>query len=225
MRAVSTTPAEPISISWRKLLRFSVRGLIVLVLVIGAGLGWLVRSARIQREAVAAIKKVRGRVEYSWEWRNGKSIFGGKPWAPEWLVEKIGVDYFGHVTSVAIWERSPATEVAIAHVGKLSQIEELRLPTSTTDDDCRAQLPGLTELRYLALSSAQVTDAGLVHLKGLSKLSYLSLADTHVSDAGLAHLRGLHKLSYVGLARTHVTDAGVEALKRALPGLRTYHGP
>jgi hypothetical protein len=38
-------------------LRFSVRGLIVFVLVIGAGMGWLVRSARIQCEAVAAIEQ------------------------------------------------------------------------------------------------------------------------------------------------------------------------
>jgi hypothetical protein len=43
-------PADPKTISrpWRRYLRFSVRGLIVLVLLIGAGLGWTVRSARIQ---------------------------------------------------------------------------------------------------------------------------------------------------------------------------------
>ena len=70
-------------------LRFSVRRLIVLVLVIGAGLGWLVRSARIQRDAVAAIQKVGGRVWYDWELRNGKFIRGGRPRAPRWLSERI----------------------------------------------------------------------------------------------------------------------------------------
>ncbi len=44
---------------WRRFVRLSVRGLIVLVLVIGAGLGWMVRQAHIQREAVAAIRKRR----------------------------------------------------------------------------------------------------------------------------------------------------------------------
>jgi hypothetical protein len=48
---------------WRHLL-FSVRGLLVLVLLIGAGLGWTVRNARIQREAVAAIKSAGGGVTY-----------------------------------------------------------------------------------------------------------------------------------------------------------------
>ncbi len=49
----------PVSRPWQRFLRFSVRGLIVLVLVIGAGLGWIVRSAQVQREAVAAIERRR----------------------------------------------------------------------------------------------------------------------------------------------------------------------
>ena len=40
---------------WRCVLRLSLRGLIILVLVIGACLGWIVRSARIQRNALSAI--------------------------------------------------------------------------------------------------------------------------------------------------------------------------
>jgi internalin A len=37
-----------------------VRGLILLVLVVGVWLGWIIRSARIQREAVAAIQRAGG---------------------------------------------------------------------------------------------------------------------------------------------------------------------
>jgi hypothetical protein len=88
---------EPVSRPWGRFLRFSVRGLIVLVLVIGGWFGWIVRSARLQREAVAAITKAGGTVTYNWEWRNGKSTPGGKPWAPKRLVDLLGVDYFGHV--------------------------------------------------------------------------------------------------------------------------------
>jgi hypothetical protein len=98
--------------------RFSVRGLVLLVLVIGAGLGWLVRSAQIQREAVAAIKKVGGRVRYEWEWSNGKYTAGRKPWAPQLLVDLVGVDYFGHVTDVS-FSSWMATDAAIVQVGRL----------------------------------------------------------------------------------------------------------
>jgi hypothetical protein len=44
--------------------RISVRALIVAVLVIGAGLGWLVRRSHVQRDAVAAISRAGGLVEY-----------------------------------------------------------------------------------------------------------------------------------------------------------------
>jgi hypothetical protein len=67
-----TDQAKSASRPSRRFLRFSVRGLIVLVLVIGAGLGWLVRSARIQREAVVAIVEDGGVVVYDWQESNGR---------------------------------------------------------------------------------------------------------------------------------------------------------
>ena len=82
--------AEPVSPSWKRFLRFRMRGLLVFVLVIGAGLGWIVRDAHVQRDAVAAIQAAGGKVMYDWEWSDGKYIPGGKPWAPRWLVDRIG---------------------------------------------------------------------------------------------------------------------------------------
>ena len=46
---------------WRDLLRFSVRGMIVLVLVISVWLGWLVRSAQTSASAEAYVSSVRNR--------------------------------------------------------------------------------------------------------------------------------------------------------------------
>ncbi len=76
---------------WQRYLRISLRGLIALVLVIGAGLAWMVRNARDQRSAVVAIHQVGGTVVYDWQLNNGIPIPNGKPWAPKWLVERIGV--------------------------------------------------------------------------------------------------------------------------------------
>jgi hypothetical protein len=225
IRGAATMQGKTVSLPWRRYLRISVRGLIVLVLLAGFGLGWLVRSANIQRTAAAAIKNARGTVLYDWEFRNGTHILAGKPWAPDWLVRLVGVDYFGHVTSAHIWASSPQASAALAKVEHLTRLERLGLTSDLVDDDALIHLKGLTKLEYLDLSSTHVTGAGLVHLKELTKLSYLSLADTQVSDAGLVHLRALAKLSYVGLARTLVSDGGVEQLQRALPGLHTYHGP
>jgi hypothetical protein len=119
--------AKLVSRPWRKFLRFSVRGLIVLVLVVGGCLGWTVRSARIQRDSVAAIRNAGGWVVYSWEIHNGSRLPWRKPWAPRWLVDLIGVDYFGHVIAVGFGSSSTATDTAMAEVGCLKRLEALIL--------------------------------------------------------------------------------------------------
>jgi hypothetical protein len=60
-----------LSSRWRRYLRISVRGLLVLVLGLGVALGWMVNRADVQRNAVAAIKRAHGSVGYKWEWKNG----------------------------------------------------------------------------------------------------------------------------------------------------------
>jgi len=234
--------AGPVSRPWRKYLRFSVRGLIVLVMVIGVGLGLLVRSAHIQRDAVAAIVNARGLVYYDWQ-----DLPGGELWAPSWLVDLIGVDFFGYVTSVYLVHSSTATDTVIAQLGRLTRLQNLNLDdtsvsnaglvnlkglTSLSDlslsytqvsDAGLAHLKGLTSLLNLRLARTQVSDAGLVHLKGLTNLSFLDLRDTHVTDAGLAHLKGLTNLSSLYLNGTQVTDAGMKATKQALPRLWISH--
>jgi hypothetical protein len=41
----------------------------ILVLIIGGWLAWMVRRAQLQRNAVEAIVRGGGSVEYDWEWR------------------------------------------------------------------------------------------------------------------------------------------------------------
>ena len=178
-----TDQAKPVSRPWRRLLRFSVRGLIVIVLVVGGWLGWIVRSARIQREAVAAIRKTEGLVLYDWQWKDGREFVGGGPSAPKWLVNTFGADYFNNVAAVCLIR---ASEEQLIHVGKLGRIQNLMLSEPDMPDAWLAHLTGLTNLSQLFLYSGHVTDAGLAHLEGLTNLSELDLACPQVSDAGLA---------------------------------------
>ena len=188
----SRSHREPVRtghVSWRRFLRFSVRGLLVLMLVIGGGLGWIIRQAHIQRDALAAVVKAGGSVTYDWEWNNGKFIPGGKLWAPKWLVDLIGVDYFAHVTYV--WLKRALTDGAIVEVGHLTQLERLQLVGHFVNDGELEHLKGLTKLSDLYLTNNPVSDAGLAHLKGLTKLKFVHLNGTQVTDAGLANLNGL----------------------------------
>jgi hypothetical protein len=108
----------------------------------GSGLGWIVRQAHVQRDAVATIENFGGIVHYDWEWAKGSLIPGGRPGAPRWLVDLIGVDHFGHVSTVDL-DRARVTD------RELSQLH----------------LRGLTNLSYLSLMDGQVSDAGIEKLK------------------------------------------------------------
>ncbi len=196
--------------------------MIVLVLVIGGWLGWVVRLAHNQRDAVAAIERVGGRVSYDWEWSDGISVLGGKPSAPRWLTGLIGVDYFGHVTSVRLGRFESSS--IVSQIGGLARLQRLRLVAPSFSDAGMADLNKLTELTSLDLRGTKVTDAGLVHLAGLTKISVLNLDDTQVSDAGLLHLRGLRNLEWLGVSRTKVSEDGMNELKRALPNVSIFDG-
>src|SRR4051794_2551187 len=95
-----TNQAKPISRPWRRSPRFSVRDLIVLALLLGGGTGWWLHGMRVQRDAVATIRKANGWVGYDWEWNAGRSVPIKKPWAPRWLIDRIGLDCFSSVSAV-----------------------------------------------------------------------------------------------------------------------------
>ena len=213
-----TDQAKPASRPWRRFLRFSVRGMIVLVLVVGGWLGWIVRSARIQREAVQAIKSAGGHVLYDWQCRKDRPRTGNKPPAPNWFVKLAGVDCFCNVTFVQQFE-SPSLPMVLVHIGRLKRLEMLFVYGPELTDNGLVHLEHLTDLKVLVLRSPNVTDAGLPHLRGLAKLAHLDLSDTKLTDVGLAHLNGLTDLRSVRVRNNGVTHRGFEELRWMIPGL------
>jgi internalin A len=85
-------------------------------------------------------------------------------------------------------------------------------------------------LKRLNLSGAPLADASLGHLEPLNVLEELDLSETPISDEALPHIRtmaeaqgmkmGSRRFMELNLHKTQVSDKGIEALKRALPGLR-----
>lgn len=207
-------PAEPTRRPWWRYIRFSLRGLIVVVLVIGGSLGWIVQGARVQREAVAAIEKAGGTVVY--EGDSGRPIYLPRRPASElralsWLVEHIGVNYFDRVVRVALTGKNSAA--ALPYIGDLPHLKSLFLDVPNLTDADLVNLKGLHELVLLSLND-KVTDAGIKHLKGLSSLGELHLVGTRISDAGIAELEPLGGLGKLSLAETDVSDAGLAQLKK-----------
>jgi len=165
----------------------------ILVLLWGCALGWAVHRARIQRNAVAAIEKANGIVLYDWQWKNERYVKNGQPLEPKWLVDCIGLDYFGHVSYVSFGEGSSDAE--LVHVGRLTQLDQL------------------------VINGLPVTNDGLSHLKGLANLRRLILVGPAITDANLAHLRRLYRLRRLELINTRVTEAAARELQKPLPEL------
>ena len=219
---MSTTVAEPVSHPWRRHLRFSVRTLIILVLVCGGGLGWWIHVVREQRDAVAAVRKAGGVVHYEWKWKHGKFLQNGAPKAPKWLVDRVGVDSLGSVTAVDLQQKvlfrlfSDRRDLnpVLARVGRLKRLEYLNLGHSSVTDSDLAHLKSLAELKSLLLNSTNVGDSGLGQLKGLTSLERLSLTNTKVTDAGLVSLGGMTGLTWLDLNNTQISDAGLRYLKK-----------
>jgi hypothetical protein len=182
----------------------------ILVLLLGGGIGWIVRGVRIQREAVAAIEAAGGRVVYDWQWKRGRRVPGARPWAPGWLVDHLGVDFFGSVIQVFLDDRG--TDLELSHVGRLRRLEILDLRSSDVTDAGLGRLGALTRLRQLYLDDTQVTDAGLHHLEGLTNLEVLSLNHTRIDGSGLVSLKRMTGLRTLNLSWTRVGDAGLAHL-------------
>jgi hypothetical protein len=110
-------------------------------------------------------------------------------------VDRLGVDYFGSVTSVDL-NSCAKSDAELMYVGRFYRLETAEL--------CNADL----------------TDVGLVHLKGLSRLSALFLSGTRITDAGLEQFKGFWpNLSRLDVYRTAVTSGGGRRLEKAVPRL------
>lgn len=151
-----------------------------------------------QRQAVAEIKKLGGRIELEGQ------MFGHTIYQP----------------SVALHGKR-VTDASLVILKAIPNLRQLSLSRCLVTDSGLAQLKGFTELKVLGLQGSQFTDAGLVHLKGLTNIIDLSLRDTSITDAGLENLKGMVKLSRLNLYGTRVRGGGLVHLKRL--ALRTLN--
>src|SRR5262249_25652307 len=112
--------------------RASLRGMMVFVLIVGGVFGWIIYRARVQRDAVVAIKQIGGRVEYDWQQRDGRYISKGTPWWPGWFNSLFGVDYLSNVTLVIFPGEGSDTEMV--HLGNLSRVDTLIFDDKNVSD-------------------------------------------------------------------------------------------
>lgn len=107
---------------------------------------------------------------------------------------------------------SQATDVDMAEVAKVNDLERLLIIGRPITDAGLARIIGLRDLNVLEMAETKVTDAGVKHVAGLKKLRGLSLDHTTITDASLKIAAQLPELAVLKIGSTAVTDAGLTHL-------------
>jgi hypothetical protein len=166
-----TTPKPP-----RRWFQYSLRTLLLLMLMFGTGLGWFaheVRQTRAHREAVELADHARMAAEHARMEAERESA-----------VAERAAD------AAMMAAQKAAAEMAESKIQTLGgRVTGLDLSSTKVTDAELEHLKGLTHLRTLNLGSTSITDAGLAHLKSLTKLTELDLSSTKVTDVGVAELK------------------------------------
>ena len=196
-----------ISLLLRKRFRYSLRSLLLVVLVISIPCSWLkvqTQQAKRQEAAVIAIRSTGTDVYY----RIGTdSVSRQEPQIGFAMLRRyLGDSFFSDVVRISsnvslrdpihmrpfpTWIIDNETFVELPSMGGNYGYHTSigHSPTRTFDDETLVQLTaGCPNVRHLDISRSQVTNTGLMHLKKLEALEGLELNDTHVTDAGMTHL-------------------------------------
>jgi len=202
-----------VGLLFRRPLRYGLATLLLAVFTVAVVCSWLathMEQARRQRRAFAVLRTYPGIMRYDYQMQfNAKT-----PPVPQWLVEKLGQDFFADVRHVCLGRRGGdrLSDDEFAAVAAMPRLEFLAVGGAAVTDRGLESASELRELQHLSLSGTEISDAGLVHLRGLPKLERLYLVRTGVTGAGLAHLATLVNLTHLYLNETAVTDAGLAHL-------------
>jgi hypothetical protein len=204
----------------RRRLGFSLRRLLLLLLVFAFPFSWMaidIQSAVKQHAVVKSVKDIGGAIRYDFEPPAGFATSSTPP-GPWWIRKLLGVDLFADVTGIDL-TRSTINDIGLHDLEGLTQLKDLKLGYTAVSDAGLEHLRGLNQLQSLGLNGTRVSDAGLQYLEGLKQLRALNLDETNITDLGLQDLRGLKQLRTLYLNRTAINDIGLKSLE-GLPRLQ-----
>ena len=229
-----------VALVFRRQFQFSIRTLLVLVVVVALPCSWFaveMKKAREQNAAIAAIAECGGETHsaYKIDASGLLTLNGRQPLGPRWLRRLLGEDFFSDIAVADFGHRPVMTDRPNLMGGQWLNrpfhgmyIESDHwidnVQGRVTDAQLAEYLKALPEIHVLILEGTEVTDAGLEHLKKLTQLQKLELGDTHITDSGLQYLAGLPGLQFLELHQTRITDQGLKHLEASnqLQGLNLH---
>ena len=178
--------------------RFTIRGMMLAMTLLGLFLAVQANRARQQRLAVAWVLGQGGQVTYDWQFdEDDRRRETNLPPGPAWLRRCLGDEFFQVVKAVTLHD----TDVEdVSMLAKFPDLKWLHLGGSPVSD--LSPLTGLSHLRRLSIGHTLVRDLGPV--AQLGQLTTLYAMHTEISD--LKPLSQLTQLEVVNVSDTQVRD-------------------
>ena len=220
--------------------QFSLRTLLLLVLLVSLGMSWLAtRIGQTDQECRIAdsIESHQGDLCWGIEIRNDR-FYGSYrpskdvlPWNAYDAVRFLESPYsiFRTIQTVSFaryTDRHPTlmtrTDFAmsadvLSQIGHLKHLRQLNLAGTNTTDEMLAGIQNMRSLEELNLQRTAITDDGLKHLRRFHRLRHLNVSETRVTGVGFDYLDGLTHLEVLNLDGTPITSEGLASLQ----GLRS----
>jgi uncharacterized protein YjbI with pentapeptide repeats len=196
----------------RRWLQFSLRTLLVVMLLAGVLLGYIGYE---RRRAAALQSQFAGLQALT---TNAGALVGDPSPRPGWLRAVLGDDSPAYLRSISLAGR----KVDDAKLGGLESFPRLEVLSLLCTDVRGPSLELLTEnprLRRLDLGASNIGDEGMKSVGKLTGLTDLVLGNTRISGESLRDLAGLSRLRRLNLHRTEIADDHLKALA-AWPELR-----
>lgn len=214
------TGGSPTKKSWRRWLRFSLRTVLVILILASIWIGWVAQRARNQKVAVEWIEGFDRQPKYDFQFdKNGKFLPGAGPIVPSWFHESVGIEHFASVEWVHLdgkdlgdiklisnlpnlkhLELCDVNLVDISPIARLTQLDHLSISRNKVKDI--SVLSNLTNLKRFYAYEIEATD--LSSLAGLTKLESIWMSNSAIRD--ISPLGNLKNLNMLWLAETQVTD-------------------
>ncbi len=210
---------------WR--FQFSIRSLLLLVVVVALPCSWLgveIKKAREQQKAVIALceaGEVFDNCYGSPQFTDG-NIVGLKPHDNSGLKGSLllDVDFPGPIWVLDLLERDFFYDTENVYIGAAYRVDRLGRkfePFDTLDSDASFEslhyfFNGPIVSDTLPASGDPCDDNLLAKLEYLPRIHCLFVSGPKITDAGLSHIAALTELRSLSLSHTAVTDSGLEQL-------------
>ncbi len=176
-----TAPATRAPRRQGPLFRFSLRALLLLVLVSAIACGWVTNRMAQKRREEAAIQAFGQKVYVSWNWeavRTGPNSSVSRPSGPEWLRKILGQNFFNEIDGLSLHEVTDSDDLK-----ELVRVQECPIFIHSRSSQLRGGCGNVPEA-----TGPEISDAGLAYVAAVVDLKELTIGSKNITDAGLRHL-------------------------------------